>query len=147
MDMMDLMTDASIREAAYAIVLLLCGWLILRLVSAVRVTAAARRARSNAVGQASQEAQAEYVNLRADMAALTRSLAHLEQQVRHLSGRQNQLELRDPVRQTYEPAIRMVRKGADVDELVSTCGLARGEAELIMMLHRNAMVTGEARCA
>ncbi|MDO9372443.1 MAG: DUF2802 domain-containing protein [Gammaproteobacteria bacterium] len=141
------MTDTSVRGAEFAILLLLCGWLLLRLISAVRVAAVAKHARISAAGHALQAAQAECEALRANMAALTTCLAHLEQQVQHLSGRQNQLELRDPVRQTYEPAIRMVRKGADVEELVSTCGLARGEAELIMMLHRNAAITGEARCA
>ncbi len=147
MDMMDILTDTSIREAEFAIVLLLCGWLVLRLIAAARAAAARRIQRTGAAGQALQAAQAECAELRADVATLTRCLTHLEQQVQHLSGRQNQLELRDPVRQTYEPAIRMVRRGADVEELVSSCGLARGEAELITMLHRNAMIAGEARCA
>lgn len=87
-----------------------------------------------------QVLQVENLSLHKTVEALTDRIAQLERQVQHLSRRQNQLELRDPVTQTYEPAIRMVRKGADVEELVSTCGLARGEAELIMMLHRNVAV-------
>lgn len=63
-------------------------------------------------------------------------LARLESRGRRLIERQEQLELRDQGERLYAPAIRMVHKGASVDELVSVCGLTRGEAELISMMHR-----------
>jgi hypothetical protein len=36
----------------------------------------------------------------------------------------------------YSQAIKLVQKGASVEELMEVCGLARGEAELIAMMHR-----------
>jgi Protein of unknown function (DUF2802) len=60
----------------------------------------------------------------------------LERKMRRLTERQDQLELRDPMEQTYAHAIRLAQKGADVNELVENCGLARGEAELLLRIHR-----------
>ena len=60
----------------------------------------------------------------------------LEQRIRRLAERQDQLELRDPLEQTYAHAIRLAQKGVDVNELVESCGLARGEAELLLRVHR-----------
>ena len=81
--------------------------------------------------------------LRDDFGALTAGAvgvgdrqARLEQRIKRLRERQDQFELQEPGSQPYAQAIRMVRKGADVEELVSTCGLTRGEAELIVMVHR-----------
>ena len=44
-------------------------------------------------------------------------------------------------------AVRMVKRGASIDELADTCGLSLGEAELLRRLHgerRHAAVTGRA---
>jgi hypothetical protein len=60
----------------------------------------------------------------------------LEQRVIRLAERQDQLELRDPFEQTYAHAIRLAQKGADIEQLVEECGLARGEAELLLRIHR-----------
>ena len=59
----------------------------------------------------------------------------LEHRLRRLAERQDQLELRDPVEQTYAHAIRLAQKGADVKQLIENCGLARGEAELLLRVH------------
>lgn len=62
-------------------------------------------------------------------------LVRLEQQVRRLTERQEQIEMRSAGDRPYTQAIQMVQRGADISELVSKCGLTRGEAELIAMLH------------
>jgi len=62
-------------------------------------------------------------------------IARLEQQLRRLHERQDQLEMRDPVDREYHQAAKMIRNGAGIDELVSSCGLVRAEAELLLMLH------------
>lgn len=62
-------------------------------------------------------------------------LVRLEQQMRRLTERQDQIEMRTAGDRPYTQAIQMVQHGADVDELISNCGLTRGEAELISMLH------------
>lgn len=60
----------------------------------------------------------------------------LEHKVRRLAERQDQLELRNPLEQTYAHAIRLAQRGADVDQLMENCGMARGEAELLLRIHR-----------
>lgn len=80
--------------------------------------------------------------LRADLGALSAIIAGLgsrlvriEQHLHGVSERQDQLELRPGGERSYSHAIRMVHKGADVDELVASCGMNRGEAELLLRVH------------
>lgn len=79
---------------------------------------------------------------RDDFAALCKAsvgagdhLVRLEQQMRRLTERQDQIEMRSAGDRPYTQAIQMVQSGADVSELITRCGLTRGEAELIAMLH------------
>lgn len=90
-----------------------------------------------------QRQDALIATLRQDLRALTTAavgvgerVLETEQRQRRLAERQDQLDLYDAANQPYEQAIRLVHKGADVEELVEICGLNRGEAELIRMLHR-----------
>lgn len=62
-------------------------------------------------------------------------LARMEKKLKIQTERQDKLELHEPNMQAYGQAARLVRKGADANELVDTCGLSRGEAELIMFLN------------
>lgn len=59
-----------------------------------------------------------------------------DQQLRRLTERQDQLDFREPVSPTYNHAIKLVQKGVTIDELMAACGLVRGEAELLVRLHR-----------
>jgi len=40
-----------------------------------------------------------------------------------------------PARQSYELAQQLAREGADVEQLISRCGLSRDEAKLVMQMH------------
>lgn len=89
-----------------------------------------------------QACEAELRALRMDFAALStantgvgKELGQLEQHVRRIAERQDQFELRDGGNRSYAQAIRMVQNGADVKDLMTTCALTRGEAELLVMLH------------
>jgi hypothetical protein len=64
-------------------------------------------------------------------------VSRLEDRLRRLTERQDELTLREPGHEVYHQAIRLTHRGASVEELVATCGLPRGEAELIHILHRN----------
>jgi len=63
-------------------------------------------------------------------------LVRLEQQVRRVVERQDQLEMRAGAERPYSQASELVSRGADIDELMQTCGLTRGEAELLVMMQR-----------
>lgn len=60
----------------------------------------------------------------------------LEQQVKRMIERQDQLELRAAGDRPYTQANQLVNKGADIEDLMESCGLTRGEAELLVMMQR-----------
>jgi len=62
----------------------------------------------------------------------------LEQQMQRIIERQNGLEMRSVGDRPYNQASQLVNKGANIDDLVDTCGLTRGEAELLVMMQRGA---------
>ncbi|SEG58013.1 DUF2802 domain-containing protein [Marinobacterium lutimaris] len=57
--------------------------------------------------------------------------------------KQQELENRDPGVLAYNQAAKLMEMGADVDDLVRSCGIGRPEAELMALLHRE-LHTGEA---
>ncbi|MDD3519412.1 MAG: DUF2802 domain-containing protein [Chromatiales bacterium] len=59
----------------------------------------------------------------------------VERKLKQLSEQQQQLLMRDPESGPYMQAIRLAQKGASKEEIMSTCGLTRGEVELIASLH------------
>lgn len=61
---------------------------------------------------------------------LVMALGRLERQVARL-------EQQPPaqVRQSYELAQQLAREGADLEQLVSRCGLSRDEARLVLQMH------------
>jgi hypothetical protein len=107
--------------------------LCLHMLQAYRVRRSQRR-----LTDAERRLQSLDNDLRAIFSAskgVDKRLARMEKKLKFQTERQDKLELHEPNLQAYGQAARMVRKGADADELVDTCGLSRGEAELIMFLN------------
>ena len=84
----------------------------------------------------------EVGRLAGDLAGLCKSsvgagerLVRLEQRVQRLTERLDQTELRTAGDRPYAHAVKLVQNGAGVEELIESCGLTRGEADLIVMLH------------
>lgn len=50
--------------------------------------------------------------------------------------KQFELEQRDPDDVVYSQAARLVEMGANVDDLVHSCGIGRPEAELMTLMHK-----------
>ncbi len=67
---------------------------------------------------------------------LERRLRQLSERQEALGLRQEQFDQEDPEVRSYSQAIKMAHKGAPVDDLIEVCGLSRGEAELVAMMHR-----------
>jgi len=62
-------------------------------------------------------------------------LTRLEQRLRNQGERQDQLDLRTSGERPYQQAGRLVHNGAGIEELMESCGLTRGEAELIYIMN------------
>lgn len=67
---------------------------------------------------------------------MERQVRQLAQQQTALGQRQEQIDQQEPEARAYTQAIKMAQKGASIDDLVDVCGLSRGEAELVAMMHR-----------
>ena len=64
-------------------------------------------------------------------------LAHLQQSTQKLGRRQDELELKGPSSgDNYRHAARLMGKGVELEEVMEDCGLARGEAELLVLAQR-----------
>ena len=63
-------------------------------------------------------------------------LLRMEQQMRYLMERQNKLHPHSPSDRCVARAVQMVDQGADTMQLMESCGLTWGEAELLVMKHR-----------
>ena len=63
-------------------------------------------------------------------------VVRLERQVQRIMERQNTMEMHASSARPYTQASELVHKGANIDELVESCGLTRGEAELLVMMRR-----------
>lgn len=78
------------------------------------------------------------------LAALSERLAKLELQIGQLrdsADKQGSALGRDSDQRSFKIATKLALQGANVEEIVELCGLARGEAELIRMLHANNQVS------
>lgn len=58
-----------------------------------------------------------------------------EKHLHQLQGAVDELRHNDPTRVSYDEASRLVGLGADVEDLMDTCGISRPEAELVSALH------------
>lgn len=113
-----------------AILAAILGLLVVEVVRIVRFSRRERQWQDTV-----QSLQKDVTALCAGAVNVGKHLSAMEQRVRRLHERQDQVELRDPDQRSYGHAIRLAQRGADVDELISNCGLARGEAELLLRLH------------
>jgi len=62
-------------------------------------------------------------------------IMRFERTLHHLKEQQNTLDIGMNNQQGYDHAIRLARKGADVNQLIDNCNLSDEEAHLINRLH------------
>ena len=61
----------------------------------------------------------------------------LQERVDRLQKELEQLKAQQAAVTPYTHAIQMAQQGLNVNEVAASCGISRGEAELIVALHRN----------
>ncbi|GAB6040248.1 DUF2802 domain-containing protein [Endothiovibrio diazotrophicus] len=93
--------------------------------------------------QEDERLRQEVQRLRDDLGALcsgavgvSERVARIEQKLQRVSERQEQMEFSTVESQPYDQAVELARKGATAEELVAHCGLTKGEADLVVMMHR-----------
>ncbi|TBW59417.1 DUF2802 domain-containing protein [Marinobacter halodurans] len=60
-----------------------------------------------------------------------------ERSLHELRAAVDEMRQNDPLRISYDEASRLVDLGADIDDLMNTCGISRPEAELVSALRRS----------
>ncbi|MBQ0834667.1 DUF2802 domain-containing protein [Marinobacter sp.] len=63
-------------------------------------------------------------------------LVACERQLHELRSTMDEMRQNDPLRISYDEASRLVDLGADIDDLMNTCGISRPEAELVSALKK-----------
>lgn len=63
-------------------------------------------------------------------------LLRFDSEFRHLVTRVDEIMRDDPNRVSYYEASRLVSLGAEIEDLVSSCGLSRPEAELMQAVYQ-----------
>lgn len=86
--------------------------------------------------------------LRNEIAAITnasigmgRRVVEVENKLNITAEKQLELENRDPGTMAFNQAARLMEMGANVDDLVESCGIGRPEAELMALLHQELKAT------
>ncbi|HWR88581.1 MAG TPA: DUF2802 domain-containing protein [Acidiferrobacterales bacterium] len=121
--------------AVIAIAALLAG-AALQIVLALAGYRARRQERSQAA--AIRDLQKELLGLQQEVHALRRQSVPLGRQepTVALPSMPAPTARREPASPAYELASKLARKGASSEELMDTCGLSRGEVDLITILNR-----------
>ncbi|MEW5757101.1 MAG: DUF2802 domain-containing protein [Pseudomonadota bacterium] len=81
--------------------------------------------------------QSESKALLAGATGVGEKIRLLEKQLKHHAGRLPAADGREVDSITLKRALEMVKQGAEAADLVTTLGLAQGEAELMVMIHRS----------
>jgi type VI protein secretion system component VasK len=72
------------------------------------------------------------------MEAMRRELADMQHQLAQVCGELEQMKKKGEFSATpYSQAIQLARQGREAAEVASSCGISRGEAELIVALYRD----------
>jgi hypothetical protein len=121
-----------------SIFLTLIAFIVLALISALMMLGQ----RLGVLKQQVRDLQADVLTMKGAVSALCqeeidadRKRGEIEQRLRGIRTRQDELELRDQGDKSYAQAIKLIHRGAKVDDIIAACGLNRGEAELIASLH------------
>lgn len=127
-----------------AIAALLLGNVLLILLGFIAAQAQRGSADSVSPSPAVGGLQQEMKGISLSLAALGERLVKLEIQIGQLRDQAGQQPLplnREAEQKSFKVATKLALQGASVDEIVELCGLARGEAELVCMLHSSNQVS------
>lgn len=91
--------------------------------------------RNAALATALEELRADLASVAQNMVELAGREAARDRRIQALGEQQETLRLHEDTPARSDEAIRLARGGASVEEIVQTCGLNRGEAELVVALH------------
>ena len=87
------------------------------------------------VAQTLQKLESDLRLIALDVSATDDRVSRLEKESTGIKAAQDHLESRGSAQSNYAQAVNLVQRGWRIDDVVSNCGLSRGEAELVYLLH------------
>jgi hypothetical protein len=102
------------------------SWISLRKITASK----------EAVEQELTEVLSELKAFKSSAMGIGKKVMNIERDLADTVEKQQDLEFSDPNSLPYNQASRLVQMGADVDDLMSSCGISKAEAELLMLVNR-----------
>jgi TolA-binding protein len=67
---------------------------------------------------------------------VAKTTTELQQQLATLENQQREQQQQDPDMRLYHRAAQMIKAGASLDEVMTSCGVPYAEAQLLMNLHK-----------
>ncbi len=64
-----------------------------------------------------------------------KQISHINDQVKTIDARQDEIDIRDQGEKPIQQAIALLEKGSSIEEVMQSCHLSRGEAELLFRIH------------
>ena len=83
-----------------------------------------------------QKVSKQLLEVRSVVVGLGKTVNDQQDMIKHLNDRLKELENADTDARLYSRASKMVKLGADLDELIEECELPKAEAELMMSLQK-----------
>ncbi|SEO56888.1 DUF2802 domain-containing protein [Aquisalimonas asiatica] len=119
-------------------VLIAVAALVIAIVAAAVVIVQVRRAEARLSGLRHERRRVleSVEGLSSGAVAQGERVARLEQELRRLKERLSMLSSRETSSEAFEQAIRMARKGQTADEIASSSGLSKVEADLVVLIHQ-----------
>jgi hypothetical protein len=124
---MSLLDSPWLGYLGAALSLLICGltWLVLRL----------HQQRIKLLEQTLSALQSQLAMASDSGIGVGRKVVAMERRLHATEQKQKEIESTDLQKVSYNEAVRLIGMGAEVDDLVTSCGLTRAEANLLQTLH------------
>lgn len=133
-ELTSLMSPVVAGGVALVIVLILLVWF--RLHRAVLKQSDYFRQQARHADKEQQKVSKQLLEVRQVVVGLGKTVGDQQDIIRHLNERLKELENADTDARLYSRASKMVKLGADIDELIEECELPKAEAELMLSLQK-----------
>ncbi len=91
----------------------------------------------NQINTRLEHLQSNLADVCAGLTKVDDKTSSIEKRIKQVYERQDRIAMSEQSERPYSQAIKMVQNGASENDLMKTCGMTEGEAQLIVMLHAN----------
>jgi len=131
-----LLTSAPVIAGVAVLIVLLLIVAVYKLKRQLTSVTDANRQQLRSYDKELKKSNKQLLEVRSVVVGLGQRVSEQQEIIQHLNERLVELEQEDSDGRLYSRATKMVRLGADVEELIEECELPKAEAELMMSLQK-----------